>query len=169
MKVTIIDRINCQSRKSLRVALASRVIKKALRGGSSLRACCLSIKGTKTGITGSLQPIWFIITTFLRKSTPNTKIANIRGYFDGSACVDSPTVGSVKGVKDRTNEIRPDRRLWVAPQIYWETLSVKHEVTIRAISLRLVELVRVARLGFILLVTGYGTLRPEESEPLAIR
>ena len=30
MKVTIIDRINCQSRKSLRVALASRVIKKVL-------------------------------------------------------------------------------------------------------------------------------------------
>jgi len=75
MKVTIIDRINCQSRKSLRVALASRVIKKALRGGSSLRTCCLSIKGTKTGITGSLQPIWFIITTFLRKSTFYTKIA----------------------------------------------------------------------------------------------
>jgi len=162
MKVTIIDRINCQSRKSLRVALASRVIKKVLESYYLSKTSYQSDKST-----------WKHFVNYRRSSlqiTPfSQKIANIRGYFDGSACIDSPTVGSVKGVRDRTNEIRPDRRLWVTAQIYWETLSVKYEIAIRAISLRLVELVRVARQGFMPLVTGYGTLRPEESEPLAIR
>jgi len=59
-------------------------IKKAQPGVNLIRLSCLCVLGKINRIIGCIEPIWFIITTFLRKSTPNTKIA-VFGSTNGRA------------------------------------------------------------------------------------